>query len=124
MVKTPCCAAHSGQARMRWEMGVRPVASRRAGLNLIPWVLLALGAGVSVAQRAATMDPQREQAFALEQQNKTAEAEVAWRGIVKAHPSDGEGYAHLGFLEAKQQRYKEAVPLYRKALALNADMPG
>jgi tetratricopeptide (TPR) repeat protein len=105
-------------------MGVAPVASRRAGLNLIPWVLLALGAGVCVAQRAATMDPQRQQAFALEQQDKTAEAEVAWRGIVKAHPSDAEGYAHLGFLEAKQERYKEAVPLYRKALALNAAMPG
>jgi tetratricopeptide (TPR) repeat protein len=103
---------------------VTPVASRRAGLNLITCVLLALGAGVCVAQSAATMDPQRQQAFALEQQNKTAEAEVAWRGIVKAHPSDAEAYAHLGFLEAKQERYKEAVPLYRKALALNAAMPG
>ena len=101
------------------------VASRRTGLNPIPMLLLlALGASVCVAQSAATMDPQRQQAFALEQQNKTAEAEAAWRGIVKAHPSDAEGYAHLGFLEAKQERYKEAVPLYRKALALDAAMPG
>jgi tetratricopeptide (TPR) repeat protein len=105
-------------------MSVALVALGRVGLNLISRVLLALGAGVCVAQSAATMDPQRQQAFALEQQNKTAEAEVAWRGIVKAHPSDAEGYAHLGFLEAKQERYKEAVPLYRKALALDAAMPG
>jgi tetratricopeptide (TPR) repeat protein len=30
----------------------------------------------------------------------------------------------LGFLEARQERYTEAVPLYRKALTLNPAMPG
>jgi tetratricopeptide (TPR) repeat protein len=108
---------------MRWEIGVTLVALSRAA-NLIPRALLVLGAGVCVAQSAATMDVQRQQAFALEQQNKIAEAETAWRDIVKAYPSDPEGYAHLGFLEAKQERYKEAVPFYRKALALDAAMPG
>jgi tetratricopeptide (TPR) repeat protein len=110
---------------MRVETNVTLFASKRADRNLISTLLLlALGAGVCAAQSAATMDPQRQRAFALEQQNKTAEAETAWRGLVKAHPSDAEGYAHLGFLEAKQERYKEAVPLYRKALALDAAMPG
>jgi tetratricopeptide (TPR) repeat protein len=107
------------------EDGVTLAASRRADLNPIPMLLLlALGASVCVAQSAATMDSQRQQAFVLEQQNKTAEAETAWRDVVKAHPADAEGYAHLGFLEAKQERYKEAVPLYRKALVLDAAMPG
>ena len=36
--------------------------------------------------------------------------------LLKAHPADAEAYAHLGFLEARQEHYKEAVPLYRKAL--------
>jgi tetratricopeptide (TPR) repeat protein len=105
-------------------MDVKLVALKRAGLNLIPLLLFTLGAGICVGQAAATMDPQRQRAFALEQQGKSAEAEAAWRGIVKTHPSDAEGYAHLGFLEAKQERYKEAVPLYRKALELDAAMPG
>jgi tetratricopeptide (TPR) repeat protein len=30
----------------------------------------------------------------------------------------------LGFLEARQERYTQAVPIYRKALALNPAMPG
>jgi tetratricopeptide (TPR) repeat protein len=32
-------------------------------------------------------------------------------------------YAHMGLLEARQERYKEAVPFYRKALALNPHFP-
>jgi len=63
-------------------------------------------------------------AFDLEQQGKTSEAEAAWRSILKAHPVDAEPYAHLGFLEAHQGHYKEALPFYRKALALNSAMPG
>ena len=52
------------------------------------------------------------------------EAEAAWRTIAKAHPSDAEAYAHLGFLESRQEHYKEAVSSYRKAAALNPAMPG
>jgi tetratricopeptide (TPR) repeat protein len=44
--------------------------------------------------------------------------------VLKAHPADSEAYAHLALLEARQQHYAEAVPLYRKAMALNPSMPG
>jgi tetratricopeptide (TPR) repeat protein len=65
----------------------------------------------------ASQDP-RQAALALEQQGKNAEAEAAWRLFAKARPSSPEPYAHLGLLEARQERFKEAVPFYRKALAL------
>jgi tetratricopeptide (TPR) repeat protein len=63
-------------------------------------------------------------ALALEQQGKNAEAEAAWRAVLKTHPASAEAYGHLGLLEAREQNYKEAVPLYRKALALDPAMPG
>jgi tetratricopeptide (TPR) repeat protein len=69
-------------------------------------------------------DNSRQIAISLEQQGKTTEAESAWRALLKAHPSSAEAYAHLGLLEARQEHYKEAVPLYRKALALNPAVPG
>jgi len=62
--------------------------------------------------------------MALEQQGNNAGAEAAWRAVLRAHPTSAEAYAHLGLLAARQERYKEAVPLYRKALALNPAMPG
>jgi tetratricopeptide (TPR) repeat protein len=75
-------------------------------------------------QVKAPADHQRQTAVALEQQGQFAEAESAWRLVLKADPSDAEAYAHLGFLEARQEHYKEAVSLYRKALALHPKMPG
>jgi tetratricopeptide (TPR) repeat protein len=63
-------------------------------------------------------------ALALEQQGKNVEAEAAWRAVLKTHPASAEAYGHLGLLEAREQNYKEAVPLYRKALALDPAMPG
>jgi tetratricopeptide (TPR) repeat protein len=99
---------------------VMPASIRSA---LFPTLLIAVSAGC-LGQAAAPAEPQKQQAIAFEQQAKNAEAEAAWRGIVKAHPADAEAYAHLGFLEARQERYKEAVPLYLKALALDAAMPG
>jgi tetratricopeptide (TPR) repeat protein len=71
----------------------------------------------------AGQDP-RETAFRLEQQGDTANAVAAWQAVLKAQPGDSEAYAHLGFLEARQEHYKQAVPLYKKALALNPSMPG
>ena len=62
--------------------------------------------------------------LALEQQGKNTEAEAAWRAVLKTHPASAEAYGHLGLLEAREQNYKEAVPLYRKALALDPAMPG
>ena len=63
-------------------------------------------------------------AFALERQGKNAEAEAAWRALSQKNPSNPVPLAHIGFLEARQQHYDEAVRCYRKALALSPDMPG
>jgi len=71
-----------------------------------------------------TAEDPRQQAMALEQQGNNADAETAWRAVLKAHPSSAEAYAHLGLLEARQEHYKAAAPLYRKALTLNPTMPG
>lgn len=93
----------------------------QAGLALTVTVTML---GVSCrCQTAAVGENQRRMAFALEQQGNTAEAERAWRGILKVHPADAEAYAHLGFLEARQEHYATAVPLYRKALEINPSMP-
>ena len=66
---------------------------------------------------------QRERAIEFEQAGKSAEAENAWRAVLKSQPTSAEAYAHLGFLEAQQERYSQAIPLYRKALALDPRMP-
>jgi tetratricopeptide (TPR) repeat protein len=91
---------------------------------LIWTMMLAMAAGHCVGQTAAPPDQQRQAALALEQQGENVEAEAAWRTYLKAHPSSSEAYAHLGLLEARQGHYKEAVPLYRKALALDSRIPG
>jgi tetratricopeptide (TPR) repeat protein len=94
---------------------------RVAHLGIV--LALALPA-VSFSQAARAPDPQRQAALALEQQGKNAEAEAAWRAYSKAHPSSSEPYAHLGLLEARQEHYDAAVPLYRKALAIGPEVPG
>jgi tetratricopeptide (TPR) repeat protein len=86
-------------------------------------MMLAMVATRCQGQTAAAADRQRQEALALEQQGKNAEAEVAWRAFLKAYPSSPEPWAHLGLLEARQEHYKEAVPLYRKALVLNPAFP-
>src|SRR5581483_1295451 len=82
--------------------------------------------GVLIACMTARALPDtssRDSAMALEQQGNVAGAESAWRSVLKDHPADAEAFAHLGLLEARQEHYKEAIPLYRKALALNPSMP-
>jgi tetratricopeptide (TPR) repeat protein len=86
--------------------------------------MLAMASAHCLGQTAGAQDQQRQTALALEQQGKNSEAEAAWRLYLKAHPSNPEPYAHLGLLEAREEHYKEAVPLYRKALALGPKIPG
>ncbi len=74
--------------------------------------------------RALPDTSSRDSAMALEQQGNVAGAESAWRSVLKDHPADAEAFAHLGLLEARQEHYKEAIPLYRKALTLSPSMPG
>jgi tetratricopeptide (TPR) repeat protein len=95
---------------------------RRVALLGIVLALTATARGTGPTAQAP--DGQREKALALEKQGKNQEAEAAWRVVLKAHPSSPEPYAHLGLLEARQEHYKQAVPLYRKALAMNPAVPG
>jgi len=85
---------------------------------------LLLCASPIIGQSAGGALDLRQSALAFEQEGKLAASEEAWREFLKTHPSDAEPYAHLGLLEARQEHYKEAVPLYRKALALNPTMAG
>jgi tetratricopeptide (TPR) repeat protein len=91
--------------------------------SLISALLLSFFPAFEIPAQAPSA-PTRDQAAALEQQGNFPEAEIAWRQVLKAQPASAEAYAHLGFLEARQEHYKDAVPLYRKALALNPSMPG
>jgi tetratricopeptide (TPR) repeat protein len=105
---------------MQMVIHVKPIAQ----VKLILVMMLAIAASTCSAQSSSVAHNERDSAFALEQQGKNAEAEGAWREVLKAHPADAEAYAHLGFLEARQEHYKQAAPLYRKALLLNPKMPG
>ncbi|MGA2216742.1 MAG: tetratricopeptide repeat protein [Terracidiphilus sp.] len=91
------------------------------------WIVVMIAAVAticSLGQTSGANVDQRQEAFALEQQGKNAEAEAAWRSVLKAHPASAEANAHIGLLEARQEHYKEAASFYRKALALNPGMPG
>jgi tetratricopeptide (TPR) repeat protein len=90
----------------------------------IPLLLALVVAGTNCLAQEAKGANQRQAAIVLEQEGKNPEAEAAWRTYLKIQPSSPEAYAHLGFLEARQQHYTEAIPLYRKALTLNPTMPG
>lgn len=87
-------------------------------------ILFALSLCNALAQTAAKADRLREEALAFDQEGKLPEAEEAWRGFLKAHPGNAEGYANLGLLEARQEHYAQAVPLYRRAMALDPGMQG
>jgi tetratricopeptide (TPR) repeat protein len=93
-------------------------------LEIILAIMLAIAAPIGSGQAPGVSIDARDRAVALEQQGNVADAEAAWHTVLKGHPDDGEAYAHLGLLEARQEHYKEAVPLYRKALALKPGMPG
>ncbi len=98
--------------------GIRQRGPGSVALYAAAFVLLTLPVA------AQTSDQARQQAITLEQQGNIADAEAAWRALLKTHPNSAEAYAHLGLLEARQEHYKQAVPLYRKALELNPKMPG
>ncbi len=98
------------------EIGLRPL--------LLAAAILLLGAAACGAQNAAAQEDQRQTALGFEQQGRNAEAETAWRSYLEAHPASSEAYAHLGLLEAHQEHYNQAIPLYQKALALHPTIPG
>ncbi len=102
----------------------KPVFLRRLNCAVAACVGVLLCAAPCFAQSALPQSNSRQQAVQFEQQGNFAQAETAWRSYLKAHPSSAEAYAHLGLLEARQQHYADAIPLYRKALALGSTNPG
>jgi len=90
---------------------------------LVGAMMLAMAASHCAGQTTVA-DQQHQAALALEQHGENVEAEAAWRAYLKVHPSSSEAYAHLGLLEARQERYEDAVPLYRRALDLDSRVPG
>lgn len=92
-------------------------------LRIVLCVGLLTFADFGLAQVTSAPDSRRQQALALEQQGKIPEAEAAWRDVSRTYPSNPEPYAHLGLLEARQERYKEAIALYRRALLLGPAVP-
>ncbi len=75
------------------------------------------------AQATPATDPRRPAALALEQQGKINQAELEWRAILKAHPTNPEPMAHIAVIEARQEHYKQAILFYRRALAINPNVP-
>ena len=67
--------------------------------------------------------PSPSEAQALEQQGKLPEAEQAWRQITQADPQDAAAFANLGVVLSKQGKYDQAVAAYKKAIALNPQLP-
>jgi tetratricopeptide (TPR) repeat protein len=92
-------------------------------LALILICVFANPVSYAVGQSASPAD-QRHKAIALEQQGRNSEAEAAWQAVAATAPNSAEAYAHLGFLEAKQEHYGQAIPHYRKAFSLDPAMPG
>ncbi|HTM18474.1 MAG TPA: tetratricopeptide repeat protein [Terracidiphilus sp.] len=66
----------------------------------------------------------RANAIALEQRGDNDKAEQAWQALAKADPRNAEALAHLGLLEARQERLEKAIGFYRQAIAIDPDLPG
>jgi tetratricopeptide (TPR) repeat protein len=76
------------------------------------------------SQSSSVSDSDREKAIVAEQGGDNVSAEKWWRTYLRIHDTSAEANAHLGLIEARQGQYKDAVPYYRKALALDPTMPG
>lgn len=93
-------------------------------MNRILQTLLALFLTAALGTAQNSYEASRQAALALEAQNKAAEAETAWQVLSRQYPKNPEPYARRAVLEARQEHYDKAVPLYRKALELNPSVPG
>jgi tetratricopeptide (TPR) repeat protein len=89
-------------------------------------LVFALALIATTRSKAQSIDPagMRANAIALEQRGDNAEAEQVWQALAKADPANAEAFAHLGLLEARQQRLESAIAFYRQAIALNPNLPG
>jgi tetratricopeptide (TPR) repeat protein len=90
----------------------------QANRFLRPAILLTCAVTVHAQQ------PTRADAIGLEQQNRTVEAEAAWKSLAATDPKSPEPLAHIGLLESRQEHFDEAASFYSQALALNPNIPG
>lgn len=89
------------------------------------WLLLgSLWLVISGSSILSAQGGSPQNALELEQQGQNAEAERAWQSVARSNPQNAEAFAHLGLVEARQNRYDDAIENYRKALALNPSLPG
>ena len=100
---------------------MRSSASRHSLLLVAALTLIA-----STNSSAQVPDPAsgRANAIALEQRGNNAEAEQAWQTIANADPRNAEALAHLGLLEARQERLEKGIEFYRQAIAIDPNLPG
>jgi tetratricopeptide (TPR) repeat protein len=100
----------------------------KRAFHLLTTLLLTTAIALVIAPHAAFAQDSyvaaRQMPLVLEQQNNFTEAETAWLSLSKTYPDNPEPYARIALLEARQEHYREAVPLYRKAIELNPDVPG
>jgi tetratricopeptide (TPR) repeat protein len=111
-----------------WQAVNMPTETGLKRIRIVKLILLTayvLSASLFQAQSATRpTEVSARTAMALEQQGQTAQAELAWETVARAHPANADAWAHVGFLAARLEHYDAAIPAYRKALALNAAMPG
>ena len=93
-------------------------------VKTLPVLLLISALAFAQSKREDAYVAARAQALVLEGQHNYAEAEQAWQSLAYSYPKNPEPYARLAVLEARQEHYDKAVPLYREALELNPDIPG
>lgn len=91
-------------------------------LRAVCSAVLLTAALATAAQSASRPESRRQAALLLEQQGKLDDAQAIWAALSKANPRNPEPFAHLGLIASHQQRYADAVPYYRKALALAPKM--
>jgi len=100
------------------------ISDRTIAWRLLVGLLIAVLPARDPAQTRTQGDDPRPAAIAYEQQGEDAKAQTAWEAVLKLHPQDAEAHAHLGLLEARRERYSEAITHYRRALVLSPEMPG
>src|ERR1700735_4133524 len=79
---------------------------------------------LSLPPGASAQSFDSEDAIALQQEGKLAEAAEAWRSVIRKNPNDAAANASLGAVLSKEQKYKEAVSAYERAIALDPHLPG
>lgn len=84
-------------------------------------VVVFVGTGIASGQAGSG---RAQQAIALEQQGRYAEAEQAWEAVIARNPRDAVAYANLGLDRAREGKYPEAVEAYRTALKLDPKIHG